>query len=127
MIVQTAFSAAADDNRPILTGLQMQLEKNMLTLSGADGSRMAIRTAALAQDFGKLRTLVIPASALATLAGIISDEEKDIAITLPGKRDLILFNHAGTLVSSQLLEGKYPDLAGVIPKSYNTAVTVCED
>ncbi len=58
------------------------------------------------------------------LARIISDEDKEVGITLPGERDLALFYYESTTISTQLLEGKFPDFGAIIPKSYSTAVTI---
>ena len=124
MINQTAFAAAKEDNRPILTGLYTHLEDNVLTLAAADGYRLAVRTAKLDVNFGEPRTLVIPARTMAELARIIGDEDKEVGITLPGARDLALFYYESTAISTQLLEGKFPDFGALIPKSYSTAMTV---
>ncbi len=124
MINQTVFAAAKEDNRPILTGLYTHFEGNMMTIAAADGYRLAVRTAKLEADFGKGRTLVIPARTMAELARIIGDEDKEVGITLPGERDMALFYYESTVISTQLLEGKFPDFGALIPKSYSTAMTV---
>ena len=36
----------------------------------------------------------------------------------------MLFHYESTVISSQLLEGKFPDFGAIIPKSYSTAMTV---
>lgn len=124
MINQTAFAAAKEDNRPILTGLYTHFEGNTMTLAAADGYRLAVRTARIEQNFAKPRTLVIPVKTMGELARIITDEEKEVGITLPGDRDLCLFYYESTVISTQLLEGKFPDFSALIPKSYSTAMTV---
>ena len=124
MINQTVFAAAKEDNRPILTGLYTHFEGNIMTIAAADGYRLAVRTAKLEQTFAKPRTLVIPAKTMGELARIIGDEEKEVSITLPGDRDLALFYYESTTISTQLLEGKFPDFGALIPKSYSTAMTV---
>jgi DNA polymerase-3 subunit beta len=121
MISQTVFAAAKEDNRPILTGVQMQLDGNVMTMVAADGYRLAVRTAEIEQTFSKPRDLVIPARALSEVARIISDEDETVSITLPGERDLVLFHMKHTDVASQLLDGKYPDVAAIIPRNYVTS------
>lgn len=124
MINQTVFATAKEDNRPILTGLYVQFDNDVMTMAAADGFRLAVRTARIEQRFPQAREYVIPARAMAEVARIIVDEDKDVAITLPGERELVLFYIENTVVSSQLLEGKFPDFSAIIPKSYNTALTV---
>jgi len=124
MINQTVFASAKEDNRPILTGLYTHFEGNTMTIAAADGYRLAVRTAKIEENFAKPRTLVIPAKTMAELARIIGDEDKEVGITLPGTRDLALFYYESTVISTQLLEGKFPDFGALIPKSYSTAMTV---
>jgi DNA polymerase-3 subunit beta len=124
MINQTVFASAKEDNRPILTGLYTHFEGNIMTVAAADGYRLAVRTAKIDQTFEKPRTLVIPAKSMGELARIIGDEDKEVGITLPGERDLALFYYESTVISTQLLEGKFPDFGALIPKSYSTAMTV---
>src|SRR5262245_6543358 len=45
MISQVVFAAATDEARPILTGILLQIDRDRLTLSAADGFRLAVRTA----------------------------------------------------------------------------------
>ena len=127
MINQTAFAAAKDDNRPILTGLYTQFDGNILTMAAADGYRLAVRTTAIEQHFEKPREIVIPARSMLEVARIIGDEEEPVGITLPGKRDLVMFYVKNTVVSSQILEGKFPDFSTIIPRSYSTSLVVYTD
>jgi DNA polymerase-3 subunit beta len=124
MIVQTVFAAAKEDNRPILTGVYMQFDGDVLTMAAADGFRLAVRTARIEQHFDPPRELVVPARTLTEVARIIVDDEGEVGISLPGERDLILFFIENTVVTSQLLEGRFPDFSAIIPKTYNTAITV---
>ncbi len=125
MINQTVFAAAKEDNRPILTGIYTQLDGDVMTMEAADGYRLAVRTARLdGSSFDKPRDLVIPARSLAEVARIISDEDEEVGITLPGERDVVIFHMKNTDVSSQLLEGRFPDFGAIIPKTYSTAITV---
>jgi DNA polymerase-3 subunit beta len=125
MINQTAFAAAREDNRPILTGVYTHFEGDMLTMAAADGYRLAVRTAQLEeQHFTEPVTMVIPSRTLMEVARIITEDDDEIGITLPGERDLVQFHLKNVLVSSQLLEGRFPDFAAIIPKQYNTSTVL---
>ncbi len=124
MINQTVFAAAREESRPILTGILMQFEDDVLTMAAADGYRLAVRKARLHEKFKKPRSIVVPARALSEVARIIVDEDKEIGIALPGEREQVTFLVDNTTVSSSLLQGKFPDFGAIIPKSYNTAATV---
>lgn len=124
MIQQTVFAASKEDNRPILTGLYIQLVDDVMTMAAADGYRLAVRTARIDAHFPKQVDMVVPARSLGEVARIIGDDEDDVGISLPGDRDVILFHMKSTDLSSQLLEGRFPDFRAIIPKSYSTATTV---
>ncbi|MAS37490.1 MAG: DNA polymerase III subunit beta [Anaerolineaceae bacterium] len=124
MINQTVFATAKEDNRPILTGIYTELNGNTLTMAAADGYRLAVRTSEIEANFPESFSMVIPGRALAEVARIISEEDDEIGITLPGDRDMVLFHLKNVLVSSQLLEGRFPDFGGVIPKNYITQTVV---
>lgn len=124
MIQHTAFAAAREDNRPVLTGLYVQFDGDVMTMAAADGYRLAVRTTRIDQRFEKMREMVIPAKALLEVARVIVDEEREVGISLPGERDLVMFHVENTVIASQLLEGKFPDFSAIIPKRYSTAITV---
>lgn len=124
MINQTVFAAAKEDSRPILTGIYTELQENVITMAAADGYRLAVRTANINGHFDPSTSLVIPSRALAEVARIISEEDDEVGITLPGERDIVLFHLKNTTLSSQLLEGKFPDFSAIIPRSYSTNTVV---
>ena len=121
MINQTVFAAAKEDNRPILTGVLMQLDGNVMTMASADGYRLAVRTTDIEQTFAKRIDLVIPAKALTEVGRVIGDDDDVVTITLPKERDIVLFHMKHTDIATQLLEGKFPDFAAIIPRSYVTS------
>ena len=127
MINQTAFAAAKEDNRPILTGVYTQFDGNIMTMASADGYRLAVRTAEIDKSFDELREMVIPARALTEVARCIENDDDEISISLPSKRDIVTFHLKNVAISSQLLEGKFPDFSAIIPQSYVTSSVMYRD
>jgi len=123
MINQTAFAAAKEQNRPILTGVYVQLEKQVITMAAADGYRLAVRTATINENFAESQDLVIPAKAVNEVARVIEDDN-EVGISLPTQRDSVTFFMPNVLISSQLLEGRFPDFGNIIPKSYVTSTVM---
>lgn len=124
MITQTVFASAKEDNRPILTGLYIRFEGDAMTMAAADGFRLAVRTTRIDSNFSKAREFVVPARAMSEVARIIVDEDKEVGISLPDERDMVLFYVENTVISANLLEGKFPDFSVIIPKNYVTSVHV---
>ncbi|MCY3946154.1 MAG: DNA polymerase III subunit beta [Anaerolineaceae bacterium] len=124
MIRQTVFATAREDNRPVLTGVFTEFKDKVLTMAAADGYRLAVRTGELEQNLEEPRSMVIPGRALDEVARIISDGDDEVRITFPGERDIVLFHLNNVLVSSQLLEDRYPDFSAVIPNDFSTSTEV---
>jgi DNA polymerase III subunit beta len=123
MINQTAFAAAKEQNRPILTGVYVQLEKQVMTMAAADGYRLAVRTTTIDENFAESKDLVIPAKAVNEVARVIQDDN-EVGISLPTQRDSVTFFLPNVLISSQLLEGRFPDFTAIVPRSYVTSTVM---
>ena len=108
----------------MLTGVFTEFKGNILTMAAADGYRLAVRTGPLEQEFSEPRSMVIPGRALAEVARIISDSDDEVRITFPDEREVVLFHLNQVLVSSQLLEDRFPDFSAVIPKDFTTSTVV---
>jgi DNA polymerase-3 subunit beta len=124
MIDQVVFSAAREDSRPILTGVLMRFEGDVLTLAAADGYRLSVRTTELEFGVGdhEMEPLIVPARTLQELSRVISDEDEDVLIALPDERGQVMFSLSSVVMVSQLIEGKFPDYEAIIPRHSHTTV-----
>jgi DNA polymerase-3 subunit beta len=120
MIQQVAFAASTDEARPILTGVLMDVRENKISLSAADGFRLSIRHSELSSPAPKPIHAVVPARALVELARISSDGEQVVTMVMPPGRGQVIFHMKNVELATQLIEGSYPELEQLIPKSYNT-------
>jgi DNA polymerase-3 subunit beta len=132
MIKQVIFAAAREDNRPILMGVSTRFKENTLTLAAADGYRLAIRTTELDAGVDEALNLIVPAVAYEELSKIIlRDEESRVYVSIPPGRNQIMFHtdvdKAGLIsvdMTCQLIDGTYPDIEKIIPKSHRTSTIV---
>lgn len=123
MITQTAFAAAREQNRPILTGVYLQLDGQSMTLAAADGYRLAVRTTEISETFAEKQDMVVPSRAMNEIARIIEDDQ-EIGIALPAQRNSITVFAPNVQISSQLLEGRFPDFASIIPRAFVTSTVL---
>jgi DNA polymerase-3 subunit beta len=124
MIQQVAFAASTDEARPVLTGVLLTAQGNQLTLQAADGFRLSIRKAELSSSLPRPIKAIIPARALSELARIASDGETTVTMVLPPNRGQVIFHTKDVELVSQLIEGSYPDLEQVIPRSHQTRTVI---
>jgi len=120
MIQQVAFAASTDEARPILTGVLITVDGEMITLAAADGFRLSVRKAALSSGVPRPVSATIPARALTELARIAGDGDQAITMVLPPGRGQVIFHLKDVELVSQLIEGAFPDYEQIIPRGYQT-------
>jgi DNA polymerase-3 subunit beta len=124
MIKQVVFAASSDDARPVLTGVLLTVDGNQVTMAAADGFRLSVRTAELSDGPDQSMRAIIPARALNELARIAGDGKDQVTMTLPQGRGQVIFRTNDVELTSQLIEGNFPDFEQIIPTMQNTRTVV---
>jgi DNA polymerase-3 subunit beta len=124
MIHQVAFAASNDDARPVLTGVLLTVEGDQMTMAAADGFRLSVRKAKLAKPAEQKIHAIIPARALNELARISSDGKETVNMTLSPGRNQVTFRMKDIELTSQLIEGNFPEYQQIIPASHNTRTVI---
>lgn len=114
-IAQVAFAAAADDSRPVLTGVLVTFSSDTMTMVAADGFRMAVKTATLPSSAEHDASVIVPARALRELGRIVADTEEPVEVSLTPNRNQALFRVGNVELVSRLIEGQFPDYKKIIP------------
>jgi DNA polymerase III subunit beta len=120
MIQQVVFAASSDEARPILTGVQVAVQGNRISMQAADGFRLSMRKADLSSPVQKPIKSVIPARALSELARVAGDGDQTVTMIVPPGRGQVIFRMKDVELVSQLIEGSFPDLEQVVPRSHQT-------
>jgi DNA polymerase-3 subunit beta len=116
---ETAFAAASDEARPILTGVLARFEGDTVTLAAADNYRIAVKTIPVL-DAVPETSVVIPARALHELIRILADVDDPVELVLAQARNQILFHLEGVDLVSRLIDGQFPNYQQVLPQSHST-------
>jgi len=116
---ETAFAAASDEARPILTGVLARFEGDQLTLAAADNYRIAVKTITILDPVEET-SVVIPARALHELSRVLTDTDDPVSVVLAHARNQILFHLEGVDLVSRLIDGQYPNYQSVLPASHST-------
>ena len=120
---ETAFAAASDEARPILTGVLAKFEGDQLTLAAADNYRIAVKTITVLDPVEET-SVVIPARALHELARVLSDTDEPVSIVLAHSRNQLLFHIDGVDLVTRLIDGQYPNYQSVLPASHATRAVI---
>lgn len=124
MIQQVAFAASTDEARPVLMGVLLQAEKDKLTLAAADGFRLSVRHAKLSTPAPAPINAIIPARSLIELARVAPDGDETLQMAIPKMRNQVVFRAKDVEVTSQLIDGTFPDYQQIIPRKHSTRTLV---
>lgn len=116
------FAAAKEDNRPVLTGVQMEVRDGGLTMIAVDGFRLAKQAMPLSEVVPD-GDYLIPARGLAALVKLLPDEGDAALFPTHGAHMVWRAGDTSTLLSVAALDGKFPDWRAVLPQSWSTWVT----
>ncbi len=124
MIRQVVFAASTDDARPVLTGILVSISDNLITMAAADGFRLSVRSAELSAPVAEPIEAIIPARALSELARVAGDGDETVTMVLPPGRGQVVFRMKDIELTSQLIEGNFPDYQQIIPASHSNRTVI---
>ena len=115
-----AFSAASDESRPVLTGVELKLEESNLVMAAADGFRLAVYTGQLSEPVAEALKVIVPARTMNEIQRLASEQSAPVQVTLSPERGQVMFKLEHVEVVSQLLQGNFPNYDQLIPERYET-------
>ncbi|PWC05612.1 DNA polymerase III subunit beta [Agromyces badenianii] len=127
-VAQVAVAASRDDVTPVITGVQLEVRENNLSLVATDRYRVAVRE--LDWDGGVVAseetvTALVPARTLQEVgktfghSGTIS-----VSITNRDDRELIAFSAEKKTVTSLLIKGNFPPVRRLFPETVDNYAVV---
>ncbi len=127
-VSQVVVAASRDDVTPVITGVQLEVSENSLTLVATDRYRVAVRE--IEWDSGDSTateplTALVPARTLQEIgktfghSGTIS-----VAITKTNDRELIAFRADRKTVTSLLIKGNFPPVKRLFPETVDNYAVV---
>ena len=121
MVKGTLFAVATSEgSRPILTGLNINVENGVARFIGIDGRRMGIRKEYLNTSVNC--NFVISGKAIGEAVKIINNDDEDIDMFVT--KMLVSFKIDGYTLVSRLLEGVFVNYEKAIPKEFTQTLTV---
>jgi DNA polymerase-3 subunit beta len=123
-ISQVIIAAATDDSRPVLTGVDLVMEDDELTLAAADGFRLSVRKVALSKPVKERVEVIVPSRALGELNRLLPDETDPVELTLNATRTQALFRLKNTELVAQLIQGTFPNYSQLIPDDFNSRAVI---
>jgi DNA polymerase III, beta subunit len=120
-ISQVAFAASRDDVTPVLTGVQLEVAGNELSLVATDRYRVALRE--IPWDAGtttagdEATTALVPARTLTEVGKTFAHSgDIQVAFSGTGDREIIAFTAGNKTVTSLLIKGNFPPVRRLFPE-----------
>jgi DNA polymerase III subunit beta len=122
LLYRTAFAVSKEEDRYVLTGINLQISNGTITAIGTDGKRLARVNFPVEVDPLFTSQSVLPIKAVEEIIRCLSEDEADV--TLHIMSDKIAIETRDTQIIAKLLQGDYPDLNRVIPQHYHIQIAV---
>ncbi len=123
MIRRTVFATDVESTRYALNGLLVELEGNRISLVGTDGRRLAVMRGtgvAVGGHNTKDFTPVVPSKAMNLLDRTLQSDDEEIELALQPNKMLVKTQRA--VISSRLVEGRFPRYQEVFPSRSEVTV-----
>src|SRR3954453_21312084 len=116
-------SASRDETRPPLTGVLVSASGQELRMVATDSYRLSVKETALESALDGTLEANVPARTLQELSRVASAggaEEIEIAAL----ENQVIFNLGDVVISSRLVEGRFPNYRQLLPESYEHELNI---
>jgi DNA polymerase-3 subunit beta len=110
-------AASRDETRPVLTGVLVSASGRELRMVATDSYRLSVKETALESDLKEQFEANVPARALQEVSRIVRETGAE-KVSAESRENQIVFGVDGTVVSSRMIEGQFPNYRQLLPESY---------
>jgi len=120
---KVAFSAASDEARVVLTGVLIEKTDGGQRAVSTDGFRLSIKQLKSGELGIDQDRVIIPARFFIDVVRTIPDEA-ELFLELDKNSKSVAVSWEDTTISSQLIEGEFPDFERIIPQEHVTRIAL---
>ena len=114
LLEKTAFAMANQDVRYYLNGLLFDFHDGSLSTVATDGHRLAVCDLDTDLGIADARQLIVPRKGVLELSRMLADSDALVELAI-GKNHIRLVK-GGSVFTSKLIDGRFPEYRAVIPK-----------
>lgn len=115
IINQTNFAISTQELRPLLTGINIKINGDLLECVATDSYRLAKKNIKIDSIINNPIDIVIPGRNINELEKLLTDDE-DVCIHVFNNK--VLFIYKNIMFQSNLLNGTYPNTSNLIPNDF---------
>ncbi|MEI2578023.1 DNA polymerase III subunit beta [Scytonema sp. PRP1] len=120
----TLYCANSDETKLVLTGINFDIHTNKWQAASTNGHKLALVTGTLDSEYPEPINFTVPAKSLGELNKILSQSADTSVCNILLSDKTIEFSLPNTKVTSRLLEGEYPKINSLIPRSFEYEFTL---
>ncbi len=120
---RVARSASRDETRPHLTGVLVTAESDRLRMVATDSYRLSVKETQLEQPLAGNLEANVPARTLQELSRIAAGNAAE-TIDVTALDNQVVFSAGDVVLSSRLVEGRFPNYQQLLPESYEHELRV---
>ena len=121
MITQTIFAISDDETRYFMNGVYFEKADGALVMVATDGRRLSFITKQLGEDVPDFAGVIVPPKVL-NLVKKLASGQGEISIAVTDKNIFMQFD--SQKISSNLIEGQFPNYRRVIPESQEHRIVI---
>ena len=122
----TQFAISTDETRYYLNGIYLHIADGSLKGVATDGHRLARISLPAPSGSESMVGVIIPRKTVLELRKLIEETDGDISVSL--SENTIRFTFGGTVLTSKLIDGNFPDYEKVIPQGNQKEMTLnCDE
>jgi DNA polymerase-3 subunit beta len=121
-LTQVVVAASADEARPVLAGVYLYTEDDLLYLVATDSYRLAEKRIKLSGDAPKAFSVIVPARTMQELVRLLGEANGDVEVYLDENQ--VMFRVADVELVSRLIEGQFPNYRQIIPNKATTSFEI---
>jgi DNA polymerase-3 subunit beta len=122
LLDKTSFAMANQDVRYYLNGLLFEFKDGTLRTVATDGHRLAVCDLDAEVGVGQNRQMIVPRKGVLELTRMLTDSKDRVQLGL-GKNHVRLVK-SGLVLTSKLIDGRFPDYQAVIPVGTERSMVV---
>jgi len=118
-----ARAASRDETRPVLTGVLVKFAKEKVKMVATDSYRLSVRETEVKSTVREKKEVIVPRASLEELARLCAAGEED-KVDVAVADGQIIFRTAGVLLTSRLIEGKFPNYQQLLPEEFKHEIEI---
>ena len=124
MIGTTIFSVSDDETRYFMNGIYLENGDGKLIMVASDGKRLSFSEKPVQTEIGEIPGIIIPTKILHMLRKLLPGEGT-VSLCFTDKN--VFAKYGNHILSSNLIDGQFPNYKRVIPETQEYRVTVQKD